>query len=292
MILGNGGSDGKMEKGLNLVFEKDEHVASLLPEDGILFSPWSSTNNKIVLRNIAGKKKLWQMDLGKDWYCSQIGLSQNSKFAAFKIDDNTYHCPKPTFHISVFDVLKEKITSKITFVGEHYGELRTVVPSNDGKYVALGGLDNKLNIVDTETKKTLWAIYPKGAISMVYCAFSPDSQLVFGGGGGGCLYGFDVKTGEMKYQFWASLSGKSEYGHRISSIAVSPDGKYVAAGTGPEGLVFVYSIEENKLIGIYDHGMTTILVVAFSPDSRYIASFAGGLIKTWQIGNCEPAETK
>ena len=93
----------------------------------------------------------------------------------------------------------------------------------------------------------------------------------------------DVKTGNVVSRWYASASGQEEYGHRISCMAVSPDGRWVAAGTGPEGLVFVGSTATNKCVKILNHGMGTILLVHFSPDSKALATFVPGTLKVWNV---------
>ena len=112
-----------------------------------------------------------------------------------------------------------------------------------------------------------------------YVTFSADSQVVYSGGGEGCVYGLDVRTGKEVSRWFATTSGKSEYGHRISDIAASPDGKYVAAGTGPEGLIWVFSTVDGKVLKVLNHGGSTVALVHFSPDSKALASFVPGSLK-------------
>ena len=83
--------------------------------------------------------------------------------------------------------------------------------------------------------------------------------------------------------WYATGSGRSEYGHRISALAVSPDGLWIAAGTGPEGLVFIVSSRNGKLVKILNHGLSTVELVSFSPDSKALATFVPGTLKMWRI---------
>jgi WD40 repeat protein len=165
-----------------------------------------------------------------------------------------------------------------------------VVPSNDGKYVALSGWDHGAALVDVPNKRVLWQRRPQHEVCFTDIAFSPDSELVYAGGAEGCVYGMKVQDGEIVSRWWASPNGKSEYGYRISTISVSPDGKFVAAGTGPTGDVYVFSTKDGSR-RILNHGGSTILITSFSPDSKRLASFAAGQIKIWKLPE-EKAESK
>ena len=158
-----------------------------------------------------------------------------------------------------------------------------VVPSNDGKYIAFAGWDHGANLVSVAKKKVLWQMRPENEVCFTDIAFSPDNNLVYAGGGEGCVYGMKVQDGEIVSRWWATPTGKSEYGFRISTMSVSPDGRYVAAGTGPTGLVFLFSTKTGKLLRTLDHGGSTIMVTSFSPDLKRLATIAAGQIKIWKL---------
>ena len=69
----------------------------------------------------------------------------------------------------------------------------------------------------------------------------------------------------------------------ISKVAASPDGRFVAAGTGPMGLVYLWSAQSGKRLKVFGHGGSTILILSFSPDSKALASVASGMIKVWRL---------
>jgi WD40 repeat protein len=161
--------------------------------------------------------------------------------------------------------------------------IRRLAPTDNGAYVAAAGWDNGLALLDSSSGEQLWWTRPPNEVSSTYAAFAPDNKVIYTGGGEGCVYGLDVKTGKIVSQWFASKSGKSEYGHRISDIAVSPDGKWVAAGTGPEGLVWVFDAAKGKAVRILKHGGSTVLMVSFSPESSALVSFVPGSLKVWDV---------
>ena len=143
---------------------------------------------------------------------------------------------------------------------------------------------NNLDVIvlDVLNKKVLWQKRPQREVCFTDIAFAPDNKLVYAGGTEGCVYGMKVTDGQIVSEWFASPTGESEYGHRITTISVSPDGRFVAAGTGSEGHVYLFSTKDGKR-HILNHGGSTILVTSFSPDSKRLASFAAGQIKIWKL---------
>ncbi len=162
------------------------------------------------------------------------------------------------------------------------GNIRTALPSDDGVLIAIAPWNYGVAVVDTKTGQKLWERMP-GSNAVQYAAFSPDAKTVYAGGTEGIVYAMDTLTGNVIGKWYASESGREEPGHRIECLAVSPDGRWVAAGTGPEGLVFVGSTATNKMVKTLRHGGSTVLLVHFSPDSSALASFVPGTLKIWKV---------
>ena len=97
-------------------------------------------------------------------------------------------------------------------------------------------------------------------------------------------YALGVVSGMAAIGFLVdSATGESIYAHRVSALAVSPDGKRLAAGTGPEGDVYVWNLEREDKAQLLKHGGGTIAIVAFSPDSTKLASVGWGILKVWPL---------
>lgn len=159
------------------------------------------------------------------------------------------------------------------------GYIYRVAPSEDGAYIAFAGWDNGTMLVDVANKKVLWQQGLETDSRDV--AFSPDSKILYAGGLTGCVFGMDVRDGAILTRWFATTTGKEVPGHRISTLSVSPDGRFVAAGTGPEGQVFLFSTKSGKLLRMLNHGGSTILITHFSADSKRLATVAVGKIKIW-----------
>ena len=157
-----------------------------------------------------------------------------------------------------------------------------VVPSDDGAYIGVAGWKNGVVMIDVTAKEVLWKIKPEWEVDTNDLAFTPDSKLIYAGGTTGLVYGMKVKTGEVVSRWWATLSGDSEYGHYIDTVSVSPDGKFVAAGTIPNGLVFLFSTKDGQRY-ILKHGGSGVYITSFSPDSKRLATYGAGQIKIWKL---------
>jgi WD40 repeat protein len=129
-------------------------------------------------------------------------------------------------------------------------------------------------------------------------AFSPDGRLLLSGAGER-YYGAEV-THDAELTLWDARSGQRLRGLAglkggVNSAAFSPDGRFVAVGSGyhrgdqpAEGHLSVWEVVTGRLL--YDRvesGMN-LLSVAFSPDGRLIATGHGvysskepGRLKLW-----------
>ena len=152
-------------------------------------------------------------------------------------------------------------------------------------------------------RKILWE---KTVETIGYCngaAFSPDGKVLYVGGGDREVYGFDAATGDLvsrfatgekktvRYAQYPELTIDYHTGREIFEIATSPDGRLVAAGTAPEGKVYVWDARTGKEVVVLDTGLHTIRGLAFSPDSSLLVTggVKYGLVRVWAMPKPEPA---
>jgi len=231
--------------------------------------------------------KKWQRPEG--WQYRHVGISRNGRFAAVTLNDSDAnpqqeHGDVPPRHtIGLVKIAELQIDWVAELTGRGGNTVRQIAVSDNGEYIAVGGWRNGIALVSTSLKQVLWNKMPPGEISTGYVVFSSDGSRLYAGGSAGCVFAFETRTGNVTGQWYASRTGRSEYGHRISCLAISPDDALVAAGTGPEGEVYVFNTVSNQKPQLLNHGLTTVLIVSFSPDSNYLASVAGGIIKIWGV---------
>jgi len=258
-----------------MVLSKEQYLTTIAPEPFPLVIASVETND-IVER--------WPPPPG--WWYQLTCISKNGKFAAVFLGEEDERSgadwKNPRYKVGLIDVGARQLD----WVGELSGQGDTIVNqmsvSNDGRYIAVTGWYNEVALVDTSARELLWTKHPPDAVASV---FSSDGQILYAGdGGGGGVYAFESRTGNVIGRWHATTTGEDTYGHRISCMAISPDDGWIAAGTGPEGQVFLFSTAApgGKPV-LLPHGYSTILIVSFSPDSKYVASLAKGRIKIWAV---------
>jgi WD40 repeat protein len=132
-----------------------------------------------------------------------------------------------------------------------------------------------------QKQKLLETILPQSG-PFLSVSFSKDDKSIFTGGKDGTLY--KLKTdGELLIRLSAPKT-KEDTVQPVQNIAVSPDGRLVAANVGNP--VNIWDSESGKNIFSKYPGHKITSGVAFSPDSRYIATSdlrQGGKIKVFRL---------
>jgi hypothetical protein len=223
------------------------------------------------------------------WSCDTIGSSRNGQYVVIAGQEDLtqpppdYRTDRERLNVGLISPGSDDVVWKAIVSGTGAAtDIRSAVASDDGTLVAVAAWEGGVALIDVNAGRELWTKMP-GSNAVQYVAFSPDSKIVYAGGTEGAVFGLDVATGKVLSTWYATSSGREEYGERISCLAVSPDGRWVAAGTGPEGVVYVGATATNKLVRVLNHGGGTIALVHFSPDSQALASFVPGTLKIWKV---------
>ncbi|MHC4176119.1 MAG: WD40 repeat domain-containing protein [Planctomycetota bacterium] len=185
-----------------------------------------------------------------------------------------------------FPPQKQSLAIPVSLAGKPANSVRCVVTlgptvpasavalSPDGKKLAVGGYQEVL-IWDLENA-TLAKRLGAGQMGTVGgLAFLGDGQLAVGEGtpyGSGAVRVFDVETGKQTHGF-------EEPAEVVYCLAVSPDGKLLAAG-GADAVARVWSIEDKKPVATLEKHTDWVLGVSFSRDGKLLAT-AGADRNVW-----------
>jgi WD40 repeat protein/uncharacterized caspase-like protein len=242
-------------------------------ESGVMYVVFSPNGQMLASASLDGTVKLWQAATGKllanirhPAWMETVAFSPDGKLLATGGDDKTL-------------VLWNLETGKMLFtlVG-HESDVRSVAFSPDSKILASAGWDSLIKLWDVKTGAELRTLSDKKQHGIFYSvAFSPDGRTLFSGGQDivrgkdymlGAVLMWDVVTGALRRK----LSGHQA---SVNSVAVSPDGKRIASGSGDK-TVKLWDAETGALIRTYTGHRKDINGITFSPDGETIASCSGG----------------
>jgi serine/threonine protein kinase len=172
--------------------------------------------------------------------------------------------------IKVLDMqtFKELDTFSVT------GGANSLAASPDGKLLALGISDNKvqiLNASDGSVLRNLRSNYGGWSV-----AFSPDSSLVVGGTSQGMLM-WEASTG-----LWLPTSGGQT--STIKSLAFSNDGTMLAGGG--DGVIFFWNVANGNLEFQESGTFGNVNSLDFSPDdSILVTGSEDGIVRLWDTSS-------
>jgi hypothetical protein len=233
--------------------------------------------------------KEWETPTG--WDITHAGASRNGQYIALLKEDGPYALGYEFQHdrrwVGVLDVAKQELKWVCQLLGSADGSIREIAITDDGRYIAIGGWGGGVMMVDGQTEKILWKIRPAGVVTTGIVQFTPDGESVYAvDTGGEAVTQMSRKDGAIMASYMATMSGKEENAARITAFARSNDGKWLAAGTGPKGEVYLWDLAHGgkvRSISHSDGGGCAVNIVGFSPDSSHVVSVGRGKLKVWAL---------
>jgi WD40 repeat protein len=246
--------------------------------------------------------RLWDPDTGKEVRILE-GHKGSVNCIAFSPDGKWLASGSQEHELWLWDVATGK--ERRRFHG-HTAAIERLALSPDGKALASSCLGGTLRLWDTATGKETRSLPIDGGCRISAMTFSPDSkrlafnnrddkgiqlvdvadgkvvqtfpghedrvyQLVFSADGatlysaGGALRAWDVASGKELRRY---DDGKAA----VICLALAPDGKTLAYGTGPDGMVHVWDLAADKhLVPPWKANRWAVASITYSPDGKKVA---------------------
>jgi WD40 repeat protein len=252
----------------------------------------------LIVREVEGQKEVYRWTV-KGFFCKQLRSTRNGRFVAVLLDDDmdswvegvSRRGDQRGYRPGVIGPGPTDIQWLPTFFRRDWSlpSLYAVAASEDGNYICIVGTCNGgwIMLADVVRKKVVWEktpkrediLYGRWTVCFNDVCFSPDGKHIYVAGNCG-LFCFDTATGKIIKQ-WPRPFAKS--------VAVSPDERLVAFGEPGYHKVYICDVNSANPVGIpilrLDTGQYSVYSLAFSPDSKFLATegILNTNIKIWKM---------
>ena len=241
----------------------------------------------IVVSDLSSGKELRRMRFGSGKRLQQLRSSVGGQcaVAAFSCGDSA----TSGFELWFIDSELESIVQVGEEIAEEGFELKDVGIGDDGSFIAAVGVKDGGWILGVDRKSGLvtWRGGVEDSASLSVVMFSPEGAVIYASGLGRYVYAVDAANGEIVRRFEMDEYATPELDpQRVSCMAVSSDGKLLAAATEPASKLYAWEVASGSRVVVTGTGQYTISGIAFSPDGSLAATadyISMRAIKVWKV---------
>ncbi len=222
----------------------------------------SSTGQRVAGGNHAGHICCWNPttgDLVED-LPAHFGAVRSLDFSP---DDRYFVSTGDDQWLRVWDVSTHELQREFQ---PHEGRVYRAIYSPDNRWVVTCGADGVIRVWSAQTWD-LQAELMKHTDRVYDIAFSADGQRLASAGADVVVRVWNLATKELEQELTDSLKTAKCY----ECVAISPDRRYVAAGTN-DGDVIVWEIASGQQVKAFRDHTSNVFGIAFSPDGQHLAS--------------------
>ncbi len=182
--------------------------------------------------------------------------------------------------LKLWDVKTAKEVKSYAGTSGHTDLVLTTAFSPDGRLIASGAKDNSIKLWDMPISG-VYRSYAGASAPAACQALTPDGNKLVAGLEDGNVKVWNTSDGKEL----ATLKSKS----KVLSLAISANGQLLATGEA-NGLISLYQISDNKLVGQLPAHASEVRGLGFHPNNQLLFS-AGqdGLVKVWNVPGGAPA---
>lgn len=209
-----------------------------------------------------------------------LGHTEAVKSVTYAHEGNKLYSAGSDGHVLSWDLTDDKRTSKVII--EHHQVNRVVDISHDEKWLAVGSDDDHILLYNIK-KPQEEPLELAGHNGVVF-------DLVFLSNSDGFIYASGDKV--LRISNYDTSKEFARVASRVKSLAISPDGKYLAGGS-ESGSIYLWDLEnDNEQTSLYVQQGAAISSVTFNNDGSVIAfGDEDGDIVLWDLVENEEIKT-
>jgi len=229
-----------------------------------------------------GTAKVWDLTTGEELFT----LSGHKGFVhrlTFSPDGRRLATASQDGTARIWNTEPQADGEMFTFASSGTIDVMDMELSPDEQKVALGNNGGPATVWDTTTGKQLLTLSGEANTRVYRVSFNPDGSRLATVGQDGIVRIWDAETGDLLLDFTGHIGGNAGGRAGTLDVAYSPDGLQLATA-GADGIAKVWDAATGEELLAFDGHTAGLQSLAYSPDSRYIATSSDEgdtTIKVW-----------